>query len=291
MKTFLIFLPILFSLSTYSQNPFPDTEIFLVDIIRTPNGLSFGKPLNITHRSGYDNQPCFTQDGSKILYSSVREDGQADIYQYDIQTKKESRITSTTESEFSPTLIPGENNFSVVRVEKDSAQRLWKFPMSGGEPALLFPNIDSIGYHCWIGKNSVALFILTDPPSLQIASGNDAPRKIAEKIGRCIKNVPKKNAFSFVEKEDSLLWVIKMYDIAKVKFDFVAQTPAGSEDYAWMSDGSLLIGQFGKLMRRKTGKEIKWTEVADFSDVIEKVGRITISPSGTKMAIVGVAKK
>ena len=118
----------------------PDTDIFLVDL--TQNPLHLGKPTNITQRKGYDNQPSFTPDGSSLLYTSLREGGQTDIYRYTIASKAIDALTHTLESEYSPTITPNSAFFSVIRVEADKTQRLWQFPLSGsGKPTLVLPQV------------------------------------------------------------------------------------------------------------------------------------------------------
>src|SRR3954465_80562 len=84
----------------------PSTDIFLAPL-RVQNGKPVvGRPVNITSRPGYDNQPSFTPDSRSVLFTSVREEAEADIYRYDLRTRATSRITSTPESEYSATAAP-----------------------------------------------------------------------------------------------------------------------------------------------------------------------------------------
>src|SRR5689334_24981364 len=116
----------------------PATDIFLAPISVSADGkVVVGTPVNVTNRPGYDNQPAFTPDSKAILFTSIHEDGQSDIYRYDLGTKAITRVTSTPESEYSATIMPGGQRFSVIRVERDSAQRLWSFAMDGSDPQLL----------------------------------------------------------------------------------------------------------------------------------------------------------
>ncbi|HEX9216853.1 MAG TPA: hypothetical protein VF864_07725, partial [Gemmatimonadales bacterium] len=81
----------------------PATDIYLADLRVAQGRVSVGVPVNVTARPGYDNQPFFLPDGRAFLYTSIREDSQADIYRYDIDTKTSIRLTTTRESEYSPT--------------------------------------------------------------------------------------------------------------------------------------------------------------------------------------------
>src|SRR5690242_10480402 len=85
-----------------AQQAPPATDIFLAPIsIGADSKPVIGKPVNITNRPGYDNQPAFTADTHGILFTSTHEDGQSDIYRYDLGTKAVTRVTSTPESEYS----------------------------------------------------------------------------------------------------------------------------------------------------------------------------------------------
>ena len=114
----------------------PASDIFIVELANHNGKMKLGLPVKITSWVGYNNQPSFTADGASILYTSIR-DKQADIYRYDIRGGTTTQITKTPESEYSPTLMPDGKSISVVRVEADNTQRLWKFPLAGGAPALI----------------------------------------------------------------------------------------------------------------------------------------------------------
>src|SRR5258707_11804345 len=170
----LSFVVLILSAATLAQAPSPTpappaTDIFVIDLTTTPGGkLKLGQPVKITSWAGYNNQPAFMPDGQSILYTSIR-DKQADIYRYDIHSGATTQITKTPESEYSPTLMPDGKSISVVRVEADNTQRLWKFPLAdGAPPSLILEKINPVGYQLWIDDHTLALFILGKPNTLQI---------------------------------------------------------------------------------------------------------------------------
>jgi dipeptidyl aminopeptidase/acylaminoacyl peptidase len=140
--------------------PPPTNDIYLINVTSQAGQTSFGKPTKISAWDGYNNQPFFLPDGKGLLYTSIRADKQADIYRYDIKTVATTRITETTESEYSATVTPDGKFFSVIRVEADQSQRLWKFPLPGGQPQLVLEKVKPVGYQCWIDDRRLALFIL-----------------------------------------------------------------------------------------------------------------------------------
>ena len=85
MKINLLWITFFIIKVTHAQ--LPETDIFLSTIKKQNNKYIFSKPENITNRKGYDNQPCFTKDGKQILFVSVRDTLQSDIFSYTIKTK------------------------------------------------------------------------------------------------------------------------------------------------------------------------------------------------------------
>ena len=275
--------------ATFGQAP-PDADIFLVDLTYKDQVIQVGKPINVTRRKGYDNQPSFTPDGKSMLYTSMREDGQTDIYRYDLQSMATVPLTQTPEGEYSPTVTPDTAYFSVIRVESDKTQRLWKFPMSGaGVPALVLENVKPVGYHCWLTPDSLALFMLGNPNSLQLArvSTGDTAR-MWERIGRSLHKIPGKKALSFVHKRTPTDWEIKQLDLQTNLITVIAPTLPGSEDFVWTPNGLLLMAQGSGLYVFNPKTDLRWTQLADFSSTgISQLTRLAIDPAGKKLALVG----
>jgi Tol biopolymer transport system component len=265
----------------------PETDIFLADIKNEKGSLSFSTPVNITKRKGYDNQPYFTPDGKSILFVALQDTIQSDIYKYDIASKKISQLTNTAESEYSPTLLPDGKSISVVRVDKDNGQRFYTIALNDVVHAKVVKGTDSIGYYCWLNDTSLAMFILGDAMTLQVLNVKTSERKlIASDIGRCMKLSIDKKSMYFVLKQNSSEWSIFSLDIATHSMSKIVSTLPGSEDYAVMPDGSLLMGSDGKLFQYTPGEK-DWKQVADFSASVGNFYRVMVNAKGDKVALVG----
>ncbi len=266
----------------------PATDIYIADLKIAGGHIEVGSLLNITNRKGYDNQPMFLSDGKSLFYTSIREDGQADIYQYNLIDGSTMRITRTQESEYSPTIMPDGKHFSTVRVEADSAQRLWKFSLDGRDASLLLEKIQPVGYHAWASRHRVVLFVLGSPNSLYLADiKNGMNEKISESIGRSLHKIPHRDAISFVLKVSENDWWIKELELEGKKITPLVQTLGGSEDYAWTPDGSILMALGSKLFKWQTQKDQNWVEIADFKKAgLRGITRIAVSPTGDKIALV-----
>lgn len=289
-----VFLPHVFA-QTPSPSPAPPaSDIFIVDLKSTrKNELKFGEPKKITDVAGYNNQPSFLPDGHSILYTSIR-NKQADIYRYDPNNGATTQVTNTPESEYSPTLMPDKKNISVVRVEADGTQRLWKFPLTGdGPPSLIIENIKPIGYHCWIDPDTVVLFVLggTGKPNfLEIYHLRTSKSEfVTENPGRILGKVPNRNSFSFVHKVSDQHWEIKAFDLRMHTSASLIATLPGVEDYAWLPGGKLIMAKDSKLFAVVPLSGAQWQEVADFSESgIKRITRIAVNSSGSRIAVVGV---
>jgi hypothetical protein len=274
----------------------PASDIYIVDLKTKHNykthadEITLGDPKKITDFVGYNNQPYFMPDGKSILYTSIR-DKQADIYRYDIQTGATTRVTNTPESEYSPTLMPDRKNISVVRVESDGTQRLWKFPLDGGAPSLIVEEIKPVGYHLWIDDHTLALFILGGagkPNFLELYDLSTRKSEfITENPGRVLGRVPNQEKFSFVQKITPDHWEIKAFDLRMRTSASLIRTLPGVEDYAWLPAGLLLMGKESKLFIVRPLEGKSWNQLEDFTvPGLQGISRLAVSLKGDRLAIV-----
>jgi WD40 repeat protein len=288
----LLFAVLIFSTAVFAQTQTPTpsptppaSDIFIIDL-KSEGKLKLGQPVKITNWVGYNNQPSFLPDGQSILYTSIR-DKQADIYRYQIHGGATTQITNTPESEYSPILMPDGKSISVVRVEADGTQRLWKFPLAGGTPSLILEKIKPVGYHLWVDDYTLALFVLGKPNTLQLVDLRTGKAEvIAENPGRILRRVPHEDKFSFVHKVSDQEWLIRTVDLKTRNITTFIKTLPGVEDYAWTPAGVLLMANGAKLFARKKS-DWTWVEIADFSNAgLKSITRIAVSPKGDRIAVV-----
>jgi hypothetical protein len=269
----------------------PATDVFLLPLAERGGRVVVGRPSNLTARGGYDNQPAFLPDGEALLYTSIRDDGQADTWRASPAGGAPRRVTATAESEYSPTPIPGTDHFSVVRVEADSAQRLWRFDASGGSPALLLPDVAPVGYHAWANERLVALFVLGEPPTLWLADVvTGEAERVAADIGRSLQRIPGREAVSFTVRDarDDARWFAEL-DARSRAVRRIAPLRAGEGDHAWTPSGVLLTTWGGGLWAWPPDGS-GWTAVANLAAMgIARATRLAVSPAGDRLAVVGEA--
>src|SRR5262245_14998284 len=262
-------------------------DIFLAPLTMQGGRPVVGAAVNITNVPGYDNQPSFTPDSRSILFTSNRDGrGQTDICGDGVGGKSRSRVTTTTESEYSATVMPGSRRFSVIRVEKDSTQRLWSFTLAGTDPQVILPALKPVGYHAWLDDDHLALFVLGSPNVLVYASVKSGKADtLVRGIGRSLARMPTSPGFSFTQLVDSAQRVRTLTGPGATPRDVVS-LPRGSQDLTWMPDGTLLTGSGNKVLSWQSGA-IAWATAGDLAGLRE-ITRLAVSPDGKWLAIVAM---
>ncbi|MDB4916166.1 MAG: beta-lactamase [Gemmatimonadetes bacterium] len=268
----------------------PSSEIFLAPLRYVRDSIVVGAVVNITHRGGYNNQPSFLPNSRGILYTAIGSDAQADIWRYDIVEKRTARVTSTPESEYSPTVMPGGARMSVIRVEQDSTQRLWSFALDGTEPQLLLGALKPVGYHAWLGGARLVAYVLGKPATLHVIKSDGTGDEIrAVDVGRSLQRIPGMEAFTFTQRDSTnASWVTAHYvaDNSDVR---LVRTTVENEYHVWTPTRALLSTHQGKLVKWNGALDAtsQWEVVADLSKAgVKKISRLAVSPDGKWLAFV-----
>lgn len=273
----------------------PSTDIYLVPFAGNLASLKNAKATPVATAPGYDNQPHFSQDGTKILFAANRDGKQIDIFLFDRANARVTQLTETPENENSPTYLPtgvgDAGGFSVVRTEPDKTQRLWRFDAQGRNPQVVLTDVKPVGYHAWIDGGRLALFVLGEPPTLHIATVSNGQAEVVTKgIGRSLHRIPGTQLVSVVQREPAGdIWVRQVDPVTK-KVDTLVKAVDGTgndRDMTWMPDGKTILMSSGSKVFSWTRGDAGWTEVFDVaSQGLGTVSRIAVSPKGDAIALV-----
>ena len=269
--------------------PPPPTDIFLAPIRLLASAPTMG-PARVASENpkGYDNQPFFGPDGRAMLFTSNRDGKQTDIYFLELQTRQIRQFTKPAESEYSPTLMPDDAGVSVIRVEADGTQRVWRFGEGGATPAVVAPAVKPAGYHAWIDAGRLAVYVLGKPATLQIVElATGKATVVATDIGRALLNRPG-GTISFVQREAGV-WRVKEWVPASGEIrDLVPALEGSAErDAAWAPDGTLFMTREGEVHWWRPG-QAGWTLLS--TPEIGTLSRLAISPDGRWMALVAAER-
>lgn len=289
-KLIISFLLLLPACLTNAQD-LPISNIYMLDIEKADSLYLFKNPKFLTafNSTGYNNQPSFVSN-TELLYTMQRpNDNQTDIYLLDLEKKTKLRMTKTPESEYSPKPTPGNLYFSCVRVEMDEerSQRLWQYPLDRGDKGKTsLRYLRGVGYYHWLDRFKVALFNVAATNYLSIADTRDeSSRHLAPDVGRCFGNSPN-GRLVFVHKITDGNWVLKAMNKATLQTQEIIKTLPGVEDFAILSDGTILMGRGSRMYKFHPVDDKDWIEVADFKTLgITSITRLAVNGSG-KLAVV-----
>jgi hypothetical protein len=280
----LRFLFLFFPCVLLAQLPETDLWLFKLKFEKGIPKIDGGK--NITARAGYDNQPSFTPDNKGILYVSIRDDKQADVYRYEISKNISTQLTKTKESEYSPNFTSTGSEISCVVVEADSTQRLWLYNPDGSVKRCYHEGIDSIGYYSWLSADTLLYYKLTAPHSLRMyAERSKEDKWICSHPSRAFK---KTNGSSFIYAiKDSTNIQYRIYDTRVKRSDLYAvHQNSASEDFVWHPTMGLLKSEGNTILKYDEATK-SWQVIYDLSTYgIKKITRFAISAKDKYLVIV-----
>lgn len=290
------FLLVVSLFATLSQQPAPNPaspapfDIYLVPLRGGLASLTSATPQPLSTTPGYDNQPAFSADGSRVLFAANRDGNQTDIYAFTRADKRVAQLTTTPTNENSPTPLPSGSGFSVVMSEMDKTQRLWAFDNAGKNPKMLLTDIKPVGYHAWLDADRVVLYVLGPPATLQLASLKTGKAEtLASDIGRSLHRIPGTPHASVVHHEASGEWWVKELDPATKTLERLIKAVDGSSDrdMVWMPDGKTMLMSSGTKIYSWTRGAKEWSEVFDAAPHhLGAVTRMAVSPKGDALAFV-----
>lgn len=262
-----------------------DTEVYLADLLAGDAGLSLSAFVNVSDNPGYDNQPAFLDDAS-LLYSRTRA-GQTDIALYSLRDGTTTWVSNTPGgSEYSPLKIPGEAAVSAIRLDTSGLQRLYRYPLPGGEPSLVAEDL-KIGYQLWYDAGLLICTVLVEDRMdlVFVYPGEGTQQTIHRDVGRSLQRIPGTGRFSFTAREGDLL-LLKSMDPHARDLGSVIALPEGVQDVCWVSDSLLLCGQGDAVLHYRAGGAEGWEPLGSFPGKGVKISRMAYEPEHGRLALV-----
>jgi hypothetical protein len=262
----------------YSQ--LPKTQLLLFTLEKNKEQFHLSNPTYISSFSNghYINQPFFISDDECLLTANPNGDEKTDIYKVNFATSEYEAFTLTlTKSEYSPTLTPDKKHISCIIEEGDGmTQSLWLYPLDQSDVGLrLAMELSDIGYHCWLNKDELFLFLLNggshDLHKYNLKTKSN--EKINEHIGRCLKL--RKNKLYYVTKPTENSMYLTTYDTMHEGNAIVSKIQA--EDFEFYNDQIIISSDGQTTLYSYDIEKDKWSSIADLGFLgISKISRIAI---------------
>ena len=185
--------------------------------------------------------------------------------------------------------MPGGAALSVVKVERDSTQRLWRVPLDGSAATVLLSDVKPVGYHVWGDANTLGLYVLgrgRDPATFQVADvRTGAVKLVARDVQRGLAKIPGVNAVAYTARVSRVESWIMRYDLASGDTTRIARLMPGVQDFAWTPQGVLLSAWESKVYAWSASGG--WTPIGDLSaQGVKGITRLAVSPKGDALALV-----
>jgi hypothetical protein len=266
----------------------PNTDVWLFKLQIKDKHLVIKSGSNITKRDGYDNQPCFSNDGKKIYYSSIREDKQADIYCYDLKKEKTIQLTKTVVSEYSPTTLSDSKTLACVSVLKDSSQIIQSLKIDKTNlisKIAQLVNTDSIGYFTFLNADTIIYYKLTQPHSLRFHSiSTNEDFLLGNNPIRGFK--PINRHLLIYGLKDSTSVTFYKYNFVLHKSEKFVRYNSLNEDIIWHSTWGLIKSEGTKLLNYNSTKN-EWEVLFDLTSFgLKKITRFNFDAKNNYLVVV-----
>ena len=275
--------------SGHAQLPTNQIYIFKLRANEEKVLLSEPKLLTAFNPTGYNNQPHFINPDEMLITSDYMSKGLTDILHLHLKSKKITRLTATEESEYSPTVMPDNIHFSVVRQELDDShpvpQVLWTYPLDRSDiGSRVIPDLQNIGYHLWLNENKVALFLVNDPSQIVVYDRRAHTQTlVASDVGRCMKKGKYGELIYSVKGTDS--YHLMSFDPYQGKSTLLGPLPKGQVDFDILPNGHFMAADETVLLSWDSMTGGVWRPILDTKSMgVTKITRIA-STSG-KVAVV-----
>jgi len=262
-----------------------ESEVYLSDFVSGDKGFEVSAPINISRNPGYDNQPYFLSKDD-LLYAKTR-NGQTDIARYSLSKKTTTWLSDTPGgSEYSPIKIPGRNAVSAIRLDTDGLQRLYSYPIEGGQPQLLIPDL-KIGYHLWYSPEIlICTVLIEDRMDLVVVNLKDNSQYTFQKVvGRSLHRIPGSKRISYTALEEGMVLVKTMYPDSG-STEVLTALPNGVQDLCWVDANHIICGQGNELKSFNTKGKGPWKSFYAFENSKSNISRIAYDNASGVLSMV-----
>jgi len=117
---------------------------------------------------------------------------------------------------------------------------------------------------------------------------NNNSNNILEKnIGRSLHKIPNTNLISFISKK-KINWEILTVNTSTLSIDTITLLDGNYEDICWLTKEIVLLAKKNQIVQLTISKKTVWYKNVNKEQLnLKNISRISVSPDGKKIAIVG----
>lgn len=286
----LLALPFLIALPAPASAQ-ADSEIYVAELSFGTNGVEIGPAVNATNHPGYDNQPWFTADGRSIVYPRM-DDGESDIYRYDLDTGAVTRLTNTPGNELSPSVVDSSGEFLTMAGGDGPQNRdLWRYSAAGEPIAPFMEPAVQVAYYGIAASGTLIAWLNDGNGTLvRIPAGGGTAVPFRDRVAPVPpQRIPGETALSIVEPDFTGQMWIKRLDPETLEPTPIVAAIGEAWHHAWTPDGWILMADGEAIFAVDPNGSVGWNEIARFPGV-GSISRIVVSPSGNRVAFVATVQ-
>jgi ketosteroid isomerase-like protein len=301
MRNIVGLLTLLASAATLSAQ-INDSEVWVGSLDMSGGRFVVSNLVNVSNHPGYDNQPAFFPDGSRLVFTSqiaeLDETGHAvQAVLHDFASGSSTPLVGALG--FSPT--PAADGKSLMLLRDG---RVWLRDGAAKETALT--ETTDAGYYTRFDDRTWALFMNDNQRRIVIYDATTkALDTMAVGANTAPFRIPGKRAVTFVASEPfpapegeaaknapPRKLVLRQLDIDSRHVTTLATIPfATSGSHVWTSHGTLLIASGHTIYEWNPAYQDDWHKAAEFDNPeLQGLTRIALSPRGDRIALVSTPR-
>lgn len=203
-------------------------------------GPDGSNPTNLTNTNGFDHDPQWSPDGTKIAYFSCRKNQSCEIYVMNADGSGQTRITNSPEDDYDPAWSP---DGAKIAISQEVDPEVYVMDAGGGPLVNLTNNNAFDGDPAWSPDGTKIAFTTSRDGNLEVYTINidgTNPTNLTNLPSSAENNPawsPDGTMIAYTDQDDGDIWVMNADGTNKRR---LTTDSAWDDDAAWSPDGTMI---------------------------------------------------
>jgi TolB protein len=204
-------------------------------------GADGSNQTNLTNTDGFDHDPQWSPDGTKVAYFSCRENESCEIYVMNADGSGQTRITDSPEDDYDPAWSP---DGTKIAISQEVDPEIYVMDASGGPLVNLTNNNFFDGDPAWSPDGSKIAFTTGRDGNAEVyvidAADGSNPTNLTNLPSSGENNAawsPDGSMIAYTSQDDGDIWVMNADGSNKMR---LTTDSAWDDDAAWSPDGTMI---------------------------------------------------